>query len=158
MKTARKTHNHHQALPVHDATVRVRYAETDQMGVVYHANYLIWMEIGRVELMRALGVEYRQMELEDDCQIVVVEVNCRYLKSARYDEVLRVRTAISEFRSRRIRFHYEIWRDADAQLLATGETMHVICGKDGRPKLLPEKHRQLFAAAAPAQTSAAASQ
>jgi acyl-CoA thioester hydrolase len=159
MKTAHKTApNHHEALPVHDATVRVRYAETDQMGVVYHANYLIWMEIGRVELMRVLGVEYKQMELQDDCQIVVVEVSCRYLKSARYDEVLRVRTTISEFRSRRIRFHYEIWRDADEQLLATGETTHVICGKDGRPKLLPEKHRQLFAAAAPAQKSSAASQ
>jgi acyl-CoA thioester hydrolase len=155
MKTA---HNHHgsrdEALPFHDASVRVRYAETDQMGVVYHANYLIWMEIGRVELMRSLGVEYKQMETRDDCHIVVVEVQCRYLKSARYDEVLRIRTSISESRSRSIKFYYEIWRDADSQLLATAETAHVVCGKDGRPKHLPECHRHLFAAAAPAHKSA----
>ena len=80
----------------HDATVRVRYAETDQMGVVYHANHLIWFEIGRVELMRALGFEYKKMESEDDCYIVVAEVACRYLRPARYDEVLRVRTRISQ--------------------------------------------------------------
>ncbi|HME13254.1 MAG TPA: thioesterase family protein [Candidatus Acidoferrum sp.] len=140
--------------PFHDATVRVRYAETDQMGVVYHANYLIWMEVGRVELLRSLGVEYKQMETADDCHIVVVEAHCRYLKSARYDEVLRIRTRVSEARSRSIHFHYEIWRDADQQLLATGETRHVICGKDGRPKHLPEKYRSLFSAAAPATVPA----
>jgi len=146
MKTA---HSHNLAFPFYDATVRVRYAETDQMGVVYHANYLIWMEIGRVELLRSMGVEYKQMELQDDCHIVVVEASCRYLKSARYDEVLRVRSSISEFRSRRIKYLYEIWRDADQQLLATGETTHVVCGKDGRPKQLPEHYRHLFSAAAP---------
>ncbi len=155
MKTA---HNRQQTsdvtLPFHDAAVRVRYAETDQMGVVYHANYLIWMEIGRVELMRSLGVEYKQMETNDDCHIVVVDVHCRYLKSARYDEVLRIRTSISESRSRSIKFYYEIWRDTDNQLLATAETTHVICGKDGRPKHLPERHRHLFAVAAPAHKSA----
>ena len=147
MTTAHNPDNN-SPIPFHDATVRVRYAETDQMGVVYHANYLIWMEIGRVELMRALGVEYKQMETQDDCQIVVVDVHCRYLKSARYDEVLRIRTTISESRSRSIKFAYEIWRDEDAQLLATAESTHVICGKDGRPKHLPERHRHLFSAAA----------
>ena len=78
----------------HDTTVRVRYAETDQMGVVYHANYLIWFEVGRVELMRALGIEYKRMEIEDDCHIVVADVRCRYHSSAVYDEVIRVRTRI----------------------------------------------------------------
>src|SRR5271167_1721016 len=102
---------------VGEARVRVRYAETDQMGVVYHANYLVWFEIGRVELMRSLGVEYKQMESLDDCHIVVVDVHCRYQKSARYDEVLRIRTRISEARSRSLEFQYEIWRDADDQLL-----------------------------------------
>ena len=63
----------------HDATVRVRYAETDQMGVVYHANYLVWFEVGRVELIRALGIEYKRMEIEDDCHIVVADAHCRYL-------------------------------------------------------------------------------
>lgn len=140
--------HHAPALPFHDATVRVRYAETDQMGVVYHANYLIWMEIGRVELLRALGVEYKQMEMQDDCHIMVVEVNCRYQKAARYDDVLRIRTHIAEARSRSIHFAYEIWRDADGELLATGGTKHVVCGKDGRPKQLPEKYRQVFTAGA----------
>jgi acyl-CoA thioester hydrolase len=144
MTTARRPDDA-PAVPAEDATVRVRYAETDQMGVVYHANYLVWMEIGRVELMRSLGVEYKEMETADDCHIVVVEAHCRYLKSARYDEVLRIHTRVAEARSRIIRFHYEIWRDTDHQLLATGETKHVICGKDGRPKHLPEKYRSVFA-------------
>ncbi len=77
----------------HDAVVRVRYAETDQMGVVYHANYLVWFEVGRVELMRELGFEYKRMEKEDDCRIVVADVHCRYHHSAMYDEVLRIRDA-----------------------------------------------------------------
>lgn len=131
----------------HDAAVRVRYAETDQMGVVYHANYLVWFEVGRVELMRAMGVEYKHMELTDDCHIVVVEANCRYLHPARYDEQLRVRTRIAEAKNRTIRFSYEIFRDHDSHLLATGETVHVICGSNGRPKLLPEKYRSAFSTA-----------
>ncbi|MDP9337847.1 MAG: acyl-CoA thioesterase [Acidobacteriota bacterium] len=131
----------------HDAAIRVRYAETDQMGVVYHANYLVWFEVGRVELMRALGIEYKQMEAADDCHIVVVEANCRYLHPARYDEKLRVRTRIAEAKNRTIRFSYEIFRDHDSHLLATGETVHVICGSNGRPKLLPEKYRNVFSAA-----------
>ena len=128
----------------HDAVVRVRYAETDQMGVVYHANYLIWFEVGRVELMRALGIEYKQMEIEDDCRIVVADVHCRYHLSAQYDEVLRVRTRIAESRNRLIKFSYEVIRDADGKVLANGETTHVICGSNGRPKMLPEKYRAVF--------------
>jgi acyl-CoA thioester hydrolase len=128
----------------HDTTVRVRYAETDQMGVVYHANYLVWFEVGRVELMRALGIEYKHMEIEDDCHIVVVDVRCRYHASARYDEVLRVRTRIAESRNRSIRFSYEILRDSDQELLAVGETLHVICGSNGKPKLLPDKYRVIL--------------
>ena len=128
----------------HDATVRVRYAETDQMGVVYHSNYLIWFEIGRVELMRALGFEYKKMETEDDCYIVVAEASCRYLLPARYDELLRVRTRISQAGNRIVKYSYEVLRDPDNHLLATGATTHVICGRDGRPKQLPEKYRTKF--------------
>ena len=128
----------------HDAMVRVRYAETDQMGVVYHGNYFVWFEVGRVELMRALGFEYKLMEKEDDCHIVVVDAKCRYLKPAKYDEVLRVRTRIAETMNRMIRYSYQLIRDADGELLATGETTHVICGSNGRPKLLPVKYRQRF--------------
>ena len=125
--------------------MRVRYAETDQMGVVYHGNYFVWFEVGRVELMRSLGFEYKLMEIEDDCHIVVVEANCRYLKPAKYDDVLRVRTRIAETMNRMIRYSYELIRDVDNQLLATGNTMHVICGSNGRPKRLPQKYRERFA-------------
>jgi acyl-CoA thioester hydrolase len=128
----------------HDATVRVRYAETDQMGVVYHANYLVWFEVGRVELIRALGIEYTRMEKEDDCHIVVADAHCRYQQSARYDEVLRIRTRIAESRNRIVKFSYEVFRDADGKLLATGETTHIICGSNGRPKLLPAKYQSVF--------------
>jgi len=128
----------------HETTLRVRYAETDQMGVVYHANYFIWFEVGRVELMRSLGIEYKRMEIEDDCHIVVVDVRCRYHASARYDELLRVRTRIAESRNRSIRFSYEILRDSDEELLAVGETLHVICGSNGKPKLLPGRYRVIL--------------
>ena len=128
----------------HDATIRVRYAETDQMGVVYHSNYLIWFEIGRVELMRALGFEYKLMETDDDCYIVVAEASCRYLCPARYDELLRVRTRISQAGNRIVKYSYELLRDSDQALLATGATTHVICGRDGKPKQLPEKYRLKF--------------
>ncbi len=131
-------------LEYHDAIVRVRYAETDQMGVVYHANYLIWFEVGRVELIRALGIEYKRMESEDDCHIVVADAHCRYHLSAEYDDVLRIRTRIAESRNRIIKFSYEVIRDADGRVLANGETTHVICGSSGRPKMLPEKYRSVF--------------
>jgi acyl-CoA thioester hydrolase len=132
-----------QTIEYHDTTVRVRYAETDQMGVVYHSNYLIWFEVGRVELMRALGFEYKQMETEHDCHIVVADVHCHYEKPARYDEVLRVRTRVAEWRNRIVKFSYEIFRETDDVLLASGETTHVICGKNGRPKSLPPKYRDV---------------
>jgi acyl-CoA thioester hydrolase len=135
----------------HDATVRVRYAETDQMGVVYHANYLIWFEVGRVELMRALGLEYKRMEIEDDCRIVVADAHCRYRHSAMYDELLRIRTRIAESRNRLIKFSYEVIRDADGKVLANGETTHVICGRNGRTKMLPKKYHSVFDAVAAPQ-------
>jgi acyl-CoA thioester hydrolase len=137
-----------KTIEYHDVTVRVRYAETDQMSVVYHANYLVWFEVGRVELMRALGVEYKRMEIEDDCQIVVADAHCRYHHPARYDEVLRIRTRIAESKNRVIRFSYQLFREADEQLLATGETTHIICGRNGKPKLLPQKYRKIFEAIA----------
>jgi acyl-CoA thioester hydrolase len=132
----------------HDATVRVRYAETDQMGVVYHGNYFVWFEVGRVELIRALGIEYKRMEIEDDCHIVVADAHCRYQLPARYDDVLRVRTRIAGSRNRVVKFSYELLRDSDMKLLATGETTHIICGSNGRPKLLPPRYRKIFDAVA----------
>jgi acyl-CoA thioester hydrolase len=127
-----------------DTTVRVRYAETDQMGVVYHANFFVWLEVGRVEALRQIGFEYKRMESEDDCFIVVAEAKCRYVRPARYDEVLRIRTRVTEASTRTVRFGYEVMRDADGEVLATGETLHIICGRDGKPRSLPHKYRKAF--------------
>jgi acyl-CoA thioester hydrolase len=129
-----------------ETTIRVRYAETDQMGVVYHGNYFTWFEVGRVELCRQLGFEYRQMEIEDDSFIVVAEAQCRYKRPAHFDEVLVVRTQLSNSQRRTIRFKYEILNQSSSELIATGETTHVICDKLGRPKSLPEKYRKYFSA------------
>ncbi len=138
----------------YETTVRVRYAETDQMGVAYYANFFVWFEIGRVELLRQMGFAYKEMEQQDDSYIVVAEAHCRYLRAARYDDVLRIRTGVAQARSRTIRFTYEILNDATGQLLATGETAHVICDRNSRPKTLPEKYRKHFVRAQPARTSA----
>jgi acyl-CoA thioester hydrolase len=127
----------------HDTTVRVRYAETDQMGVVYHGNYFTWFEVGRVEWCRQHGVEYKQMEIEDDSYIVVAEVKCRYKRPAKFDDLLIVRARVTESQRRTVRFGYEILRDGE--LIAIGETFHVFCDKLGRPKALPEKYRKIFA-------------
>jgi acyl-CoA thioester hydrolase len=139
----------------HDFTVRVRYAETDQMGVVYHSNYLIWFEVGRVELMRALGFDYKSMEIDDDCYIVVADVHCRYHCPARYDEQLTVRTRIVEAKNRVLKFGYELFRQPDNRLLATGETTHVACNRAGHVKHFPDKYKAAFLAiaAAPARTT-----
>src|ERR1017187_5009539 len=107
---------------VGEARVRVRYAETDQMGVVYHSNYLVWFEVGRVELMRSLGFDYKRMELDDDTYIVVADAHCRYHHPARYDELLTVRSRILEAKTRTLKFGYDIFRQEDQKLLATGHT------------------------------------
>jgi acyl-CoA thioester hydrolase len=140
-----------------ETTVRVRYAETDQMGLVYYANYYIYFEIGRVEYMRQRGVAYKQMEIEDDSFIVVAESNCRYRRPARYDDLLRIRTRVSEVRRRTIRFAYEIVNDASGELLAAGETLHVVCDSKGRPKALPDKYREYFPITEPAARESASS-
>jgi acyl-CoA thioester hydrolase len=123
-----------------EARVRVRYAETDQMGVVYHANYLVWMEVGRVEYWRSAGLRYRDMEKDDGILLTVAEVSCRYLAPAYYDEEVIVRTEVGEVNPRLIRFEYAL-RSADGdRAIASGFTKHVFCGPDRRPKRLPEKY------------------
>lgn len=127
-----------------ETTVRVRYVETDQMGVVYHANYFVWFEVGRVEWCRERGFEYKRMETEDDSFIVVAEAQCRYRRSARFDDLLLVRTRVTESKRRMVKFGYEILDHASREIIATGETVHVICDREGRPKSLPEKYRKCF--------------
>jgi acyl-CoA thioester hydrolase len=128
----------------HDVTIRVRYAETDQMGVVYHSNFLIWFEVGRVELMRALGFDYKQLEIQDDTYMVVADVHCRYHHPARYDELLTVRTRILEAKTRTLKFGYEVFRQPGQKLLATGHTIHVACTRAGQVKQFPDKYKQAF--------------
>ena len=125
----------------HETKIRVRYAETDQWGTVYHSNFFIWFEVGRVELLRSLGFPYREMEEKHDSHTVVVDVRCIYEKPARYDDLLRVRTWIAESRERTLRFAYEVYNDETGERLARGETLHVICDGQGRPKPLPEVFR-----------------
>jgi acyl-CoA thioester hydrolase len=128
--------------------VRVRYAETDQMGVVYHANYLIWFEVGRVELMRQRGLDYKRMEIEEGCGIAVVEATVRYKAPARYDDELIVETTVLQVRGPVIRFGYSILRSEDMRLLCEGETVHVVVGSDMKRRAMPKKYAELLGAAA----------
>jgi len=127
-------------------TLQVRYAETDQMGVVYHANYLVWFEIGRTDFCRQHGFAYREMEQQDGLYIMVAEVRCRYKAPARYDDDILVRTCLKAIRKRVLIFGYEVYRQAADELLAQGETVHVITDREGHPRSLPDKYRDLFAA------------
>jgi len=128
----------------HEALLRVRYAETDKMGVVYHANYLIWFEIGRTEFCRARGFSYRDMEESENAFLVVVESYCRYKAPAYYDDVLIVRTHITELRRRSLRFGYEIVREADGVVIAEGETGHVVTDANGRVRTFPAGFAELL--------------
>ena len=126
--------------PAIETRVRVRYAETDQMGIVYHANYLVWMEVGRVEYWRAMGLRYRDMERDDGILLAVAEAQCRYLAPAHYDDEIVIRTRVGEINPRLVRFEYELANAADDRCIATGFTKHVFCGPDRRPRRLPEKY------------------
>jgi acyl-CoA thioester hydrolase len=130
----------------HEARLRVRYAETDGMGVVYYSNYLIWMEVGRVELCRAIGVRYRDME-KDGVLLAVAEASCRYLSPARYDDEVIVKTSVGEASARMIRFEYEMRAADDGRKLASGYTKHIFCGRDLKRTKLPEKYHAPFGVA-----------
>lgn len=122
---------------------RVRYAETDQMGVVYYANYLVWMEMGRTDFCKDCGFSYRDLEREEKSFIAVVEANCRYLAPARYDDEILVRTTIERAGRRVMAFTYSI-QNGTGTVLAEGRTVHVVIGQDGKPKSLPDRYWQLL--------------
>ena len=124
--------------------LRVRYAETDQMGVVYHANYFVWMEVGRVEYCRAAGIRYRDMERDGGTRLAVVEVGCRFLAPALYDEEIVVKTSVEEVSPRMIRFGYQIANAESGKTLATGFTKHIFLGPDMKPCKLPVEYRAAF--------------
>ncbi|HEV7699166.1 MAG TPA: thioesterase family protein [Pyrinomonadaceae bacterium] len=125
----------------YETEVRVRYAETDQMGIVHHANYLVWFEAGRSELCRQKGFSYKEMEEEEDALLVVAETYCRYKSPAYYEDVVTIRTKVGEIRSRSLRFIYEVYRVADDTLLAEGETLHLVTDKNKTVKSLPQIYK-----------------
>jgi len=123
--------------------VRVRYAETDKMGVVYYANYFVWFEVGRADLLRDAGWSYREMEAEG-LSLPVIEAHCDYRQPARYDDELEVRTIGSLVSPVRVQFTYEIVRPGDCAVVATGHTVHATLDRTGRPRRLPERVRALL--------------
>src|SRR4030095_8618353 len=130
----------------HETEIRVRYAETDKMGIVHHSNYLIWFEAGRSDLCRARGFSYKEMEEQDNALMVVAESYVRYKSPAYYEDILTVRTQVAEVRSRSIRFIYEIVRNSDETLLAEGETLHLVTDENKKVKLIPDSYRELLLA------------
>ncbi|MFY9700922.1 MAG: thioesterase family protein [Terriglobales bacterium] len=132
---------------VNETRIRVRYAETDQMGVVYHANHFVWFEVGRVELLRQLGFSYRDMEREDDCFIAVVDAQCRYKAPVHYDDEVLVLTHLKQVREKVIRFGYELRKAETGELLAEGETTHIVANARMKTRALPEKYLRVFRAA-----------
>ena len=133
----------------HETEIRVRYAETDKMGIVHHSNYLIWFETGRSELCRARGFSYKEMEENDNALMVVAESYCRYKSPAYYEDILTVRTRVAEVRSRSIRFIYEIFRPSDGTLLAEGETLHLVTDQNKKVRQIPELYRERLLAEEP---------
>jgi len=131
---------------VGETRVRVRYQETDQMGVVYHANYLVWFEVGRVELLRQHGMTYKDVEMEG-CGLAVVEATARYKVPARYDDELAIETRVVMARGPVVRFAYRIVRVEDGVLLCEGETVHVVVGRDMKRRKLPKKYEEILGAA-----------
>ena len=126
------------------SSVRVRYAETDKMGVVYHSNYLVWFEIGRTDWLRATGRSYRELEA-NGVQLPVIEAHCEYRQGARYDDDVEIRTRARKVSRVRIQFEYQATRRADGCVLATGHTVHVTIDRDGRPVRMPKDVEELFA-------------
>jgi acyl-CoA thioester hydrolase len=133
--------------PVNETRIRVRYAETDQMGVVYHSNHFIWFEVGRVELLRQMGFSYRDMESTDKRFIAVAEATCRYRAPVRYDEEVVVRTRLKSARDSVLHFGYELVRLSDGTLLAEGETTHIVTDEQMKIAVLPAKYLHAFRAA-----------
>ena len=127
-----------------ETRVRVRYAETDQMGVVYHSNHFIWFEVGRVELLRQLGFSYKDMERDDGCLIAVVDARCRYKAPARYDDEIIVRTHLKNVRDSMVHFGYELLRARRRGLLAEGETTHIVIDREMKITRMPEKYMDVF--------------
>lgn len=134
-------------LGFNETRLRVRYAETDQMGVVYHSNHLIWFEVGRVELMRQMGFSYRDMEHKDGLFIAVAEATCRYRAPVFYDDEILIRTQLKTAKESVVIFSYELVRADSNTLVAEGETTHIVTDSKMKVAALPEKYLTAFRAA-----------
>jgi len=126
----------------HNTRIRVRYAETDQMGIVHHKNYYVWMEVARVELCDAMGFRYRDMERNHGVLLAVIESSCRYVSSARFDDDVLIQTRISEANPRMIRFSYDM--TVDGRAVASGETRHIFLNREMKPMRVPPQYRTFF--------------
>lgn len=126
----------------HQTIIRVRYAETDQMGIVYYANYFVWMEVARVEYCRSIGFHYKDMELDDGILLAVAESHCRYSSPAKFDEEISIETTVPDVNRRFVTFQYEM--SCAGRRVATGVTRHVFLSRQLRPTRLPEKYARLF--------------
>jgi acyl-CoA thioester hydrolase len=131
-------------VPTSVSTLRVRYAETDKMGVVYYANYLVWFEVGRADLLRSLGWTYREME-QAGISLPVIEAHCEYRRPAKYDDEIEVRTEGRMLSPVRMEFHYDVMRKDDQTVTASGRTVHAALDASGRPCRLPARVREAFA-------------
>ena len=131
-------------MTVRRTRVRVRYAETDRMGVVYYANYLVWFEVGRADWLRQTGWTYREME-RDGISLPVIEARCEYRQPARYDDEIDIATKGTLVTPVRVRFEYELTRAGDDAAIAGGHTVHAAVDTNGRPRRLPSRVRELFA-------------
>jgi len=126
-----------------ETTLRVRYAETDAMGIVYHSNYIIWFEVGRGEYLRQKGGDYAEVEAAG-FYLPVIEVDARFLAPARYQDVVVVRTSVEEFRSRSITLYYEVVMEGTGQVLATGHSRHLCTDREGRVRRFPQALKDMF--------------
>ena len=131
-------------MPPHLTLLRVRYADTDQMGVVYYANYLVWMEVARVELCKTLGFRYKDMERHDGVLLAVIDAQCRYRYPARFDDEVVIETTVAQASTRGVEFHYEMRLADGNRRLASGSTRHIFCNRELEPVRLPEKYRAMF--------------
>jgi acyl-CoA thioester hydrolase len=124
--------------------VRVRYAETDQMGIAHHAEYFAWFEVGRTDLLRARGLTYRELE-QGGLRLPVIETHARFRRPAFYDDVLEIRTRLVELSGARVSFEYEVLRRGSPEVLAVGSTSHAAVDPEGRPRRLPPELRRSLA-------------
>lgn len=132
------------AFPVVATEFRVRYAETDAMGIAHHTAYLVWFEAGRTEYTRAMGMPYREVE-RDGMRLVVVEAHCRYHRPARYDDIVLVHTTVHEVSKAKVIFAYEVRLQESGALLAEGQTAHAATDPQGRVRRIPEHVQQALA-------------